>query len=51
MKVFLDSSFIIALIINNDELHDSSKTLKEKGIFDNTCYVSNLIVNEIVTVI
>ena len=50
MKIFLDSSFIIALIINNDSLHDEA--LKFVGLTkDNKCYISNLIINEVITVI
>ena len=51
MKVFLDSSFIIAYAIESDSDYKTACNLDEKGIFNNDCYVSNLIVNEIVTVI
>lgn len=51
MKVFLDSSFIIALILENDDLHQKAILLKEKGILSDKCYISNLIINEVVTVI
>lgn len=50
MKYFLDSSFIIALINDNDSLHEKAieyLDLTEK----NECYISNLIINEVITVI
>lgn len=50
MKIFLDSSFLIALINNNDSLH--KKALEYvKLTEDNECYISNLIINEVITVI
>lgn len=51
MKVFLDSSFLIAYAIEKDFNHKKAVQLRIDGIFDNQCYVSNLIINEIVTVI
>ena len=50
MKYFLDSSLLIALINNNDALHSEAIKYKEL-IKDNDCYISNLIINEVVTVI
>ena len=50
MKYFVDSSFIIALINENDSLHN--KSLKYLDLIEsNECYISNLIINEVVTVI
>jgi predicted nucleic acid-binding protein len=51
MKVFLDSSFLVAYVIDSDKQHDKALKLEKEGIFENKCYISNLIVNEIVTVI
>ena len=51
MKIFLDSSFIIAYVIETDENNKSAIELENNNIFDNECYISNLIINEIVTVI
>lgn len=51
MKIFFDSSFIIALILEKDDLNQKAILLKEKEIFENDCYISNLIINEVVTVI
>lgn len=51
MKIFLDSSFLIAYTIETDENNKLAYKLENKGIFDNKCYISNLIINEIVTVI
>lgn len=49
-KLFLDSSFILALINSNDSLHN--RALELKDILDeNDCYISNLIINEVVTII
>ena len=50
MKIFLDSSFIIALINKNDSLH--LKALEYLELIElNECYISNLIINEVITVI
>lgn len=50
MKIFLDSSFIISLVNENDSLHEES--LKYLHLIDeNECYISNLIINEVITVI
>ena len=51
MKIFLDSSFLVAYVVDSDKQHDKALKLEKKGIFDNECYISNLIFNEIVTVI
>lgn len=51
MDVFLDSSFIIALILDKDDLNHKAISIKEKGIFNNDCYISNLIINEVITII
>ena len=51
MKIFLDSSFIIALIIDKDDLSEKAILLKEKGILKNECYISNLVINEVITII
>lgn len=50
MKIFLDSSFIIALINDKDSLH--KKALEYVELTEvNECYISNLIINEVITVI
>ncbi|WP_295723129.1 type II toxin-antitoxin system VapC family toxin [uncultured Methanobrevibacter sp.] len=50
MKIFLDSSFLIALINDNDALHN--KALEYVELTEvNECYISNLIINEVITVI
>lgn len=50
MKIFLDSSFIIALINDKDSLH--KKALEFVELTEaNECYISNLIINEVITVI
>ena len=50
MKYFIDSSYIIALINQNDSLHQRSLEYLNL-IEENECYISNLIINEVVTVI
>ena len=50
MKIFVDSSFIIALVNENDSLHD--KSLEYVDLIEkNDCYISNLVINEVITVI
>lgn len=50
MKIFIDSSFLIALINENDSLHE--KSLQYLDLIEkNDCYISNLIINEVITVI
>ena len=50
MKYFLDSSFIIALVNDNDSLHE--KALEYVKLTEtNDCFISNLIINEVITVI
>lgn len=50
MKYFLDSSFIIALVNDNDSLHE--KALKYIELTEtNDCFISNFIINEVITVI
>jgi len=50
MKIFIDSSFLIALINENDSLHE--KSLEYLDLIEkNDCYISNLIINEVLTVI
>ena len=50
MKYFIDSSYIIALVNENDSLHE--KSLEYLNLIEeNECYISNLILNEVITVI
>ena len=50
MKYFVDSSYIIALIKEDDSLHNES--LKFLDILDsNECYINKLIISEVITVI
>lgn len=50
MKLFVDSSFIIAYLNENDSLHEKSMEYVDL-IESNQCYVNNLIVNEVITVL
>lgn len=47
-KVFLDTSFIIALAFENDDNNESAVELKNILLED--CYINNSVVNEVVTV-
>lgn len=47
-KVFLDTSFIIALAFDNDDNNKSAVDLK--NVFSEDCYINNSILNEVVTV-
>ncbi len=50
MKIFVDSSFLIALVNENDSLHE--KSLEYIDLIEkNECYISNLVINEVITVI
>ena len=50
MKYFIDSSYIIALVNEKDSLHE--KALEYLELLDaNECYISNLIINEVITII
>ncbi|WP_298535307.1 type II toxin-antitoxin system VapC family toxin [Methanobrevibacter sp.] len=50
MKIFVDSSFLIALVNENDSLHE--KSLEYIDLIEkNDCYISNLVINEVITVI
>ena len=50
MKYFVDSSYIIALIKEDDSLH--GKSLEFLDLLDsNDCYINDLILNEVITVI
>lgn len=50
MKLFIDTNYIVSLVNNNDSLHNRAKELKEI-LTNNNCFISNLIISEIVTVI
>lgn len=51
-KYFLDTNFIVGLILEHDDLHKDSVELNDKYCFENQdCYVSNHVVDEIITII
>lgn len=50
MKCFIDSSYIIALVNENDSLHEKSLEFLDL-INENECYISNLVINEVITVV
>ena len=47
-KIFLDTSFIIALAFDNDD--NNKKAVEFKNILSEDCYINNSVVNEVVTV-
>ncbi|MDO5852021.1 MAG: type II toxin-antitoxin system VapC family toxin [Methanobacteriaceae archaeon] len=49
-KIFLDTNFILGLLLANDSTHYKALKLKEtKKIFQNDCYISNHVLDEIIT--
>lgn len=49
MKYFLDTSFILALVLDADSNHE--KALKLLYLFDEDCYINNNVLNEVLTLI
>lgn len=50
-KLFVDANFIISLFRKNEKNHSIAKNNISKLLTDYDCYVSNGVVNEVVTVI
>lgn len=49
-KVFLDTSFILAYVNSNDELHENALRLEEtENILSQNCYINNNVLNEVLT--
>lgn len=49
-KVFLDTSFILAYVNSNDELHENALRLeKTENILSQDCYINNNVLNEVLT--
>ena len=49
-KVFLDTSFILAYVNSNDELHDNALRLDEtENVLSKDCYINNNVLNEVLT--
>ncbi|MCQ2961040.1 MAG: type II toxin-antitoxin system VapC family toxin [archaeon] len=50
MKILFDTNFIVAYILKSDETHERAILLEDdENIFDNERYITNHIVDEIVT--
>ncbi len=50
IKVFLDTSFILAYLNSNDELHKNALKLeKSENILSQDCYINNNVLNEVLT--
>lgn len=49
-KVFLDTSFILAYVNSNDELHENALRLeKVENVLSQDCYINNNVLNEVLT--
>jgi len=49
-KVFLDTSFILAYVNSNDELHENALRLDEiENVLSKDCYINNNVLNEVLT--
>ncbi len=49
-KVFLDTSFILAYVNSNDELHEKALRLEEaENILSQDCCINNNVLNEVLT--
>ena len=49
-KVFLDTSFILAYVNSNDELHENALRLEgAENILSQNCYINNNVLNEVLT--
>jgi len=49
-KVFLDTSFILAYVNSNDELHENALRLEEaENLLSQDCYINNNVLNEVLT--
>ena len=49
-KVFLDTSFILAYVNSNDELHENALRLEEtENVLSKDCYINNNVLNEVLT--
>lgn len=49
-KVFLDTSFILAYLNSNDELHKNALQLEEaENVLSQKCYINNNVLNEVLT--
>lgn len=49
-KVFLDTSFILAYVNSNDELHENALRLEEaENVLSKDCCINNNVLNEVLT--
>lgn len=49
-KVFLDTSFILAYVNSNDELHENALRLeKVENVLSQDCHINNNVLNEVLT--
>ena len=49
MKYFLDTSFILALVLDSDSNHN--KAVKLKHVLSEECFINNNLLNEVITLI
>ena len=48
-KIFIDSSYLIAIALNNDS--NTEKALQLKELLSEECYISDKVINEVLTVV
>ena len=48
-KIFIDSSYLVAITLNNDS--NTEKALKLTKLLSEECYVSDKVINEVVTMV
>ncbi|MBQ6099682.1 MAG: PIN domain-containing protein [Methanobrevibacter sp.] len=49
-KMFLDTSFILAYVNSNDELHENALRLEEtENVLSQNCHINNNVLNEVLT--
>ena len=52
MKIIFDTNFIVAYILTSDESHQRAILLEDnENIFDNERFITNHIIDEVVTII
>lgn len=52
MKILFDTNFIVAYILKSDETHNRAVLLEDnENIFDNERFITNHIIDEVVTII
>lgn len=50
-QYFIDTTFLLSLIIENDKNHENAVRLVHKRVLENNCYISNFVLNEVITIL